>query len=91
MSRRPRSIRWKGSISPLESTRAHEDRISLEPWHIRPLTDLGVIYVYLDGFALRVRSTGKVVSVPMLSVVGVLADAQAPCPLQDFRPPPNPR
>jgi len=50
-----------------------------------------VIYVYLDGFALRVRSTGKVVSVPMLSVVGVLADAQAPCPLQDFRPPPNPR
>ena len=44
--------------------------------------EIGEAYVYLDGFALRVRSTGKVVSVPMLSVVGVLADAQAPCPLQ---------
>jgi putative transposase len=33
-----------------------------------------VIYVYLDGFALRVRSAGKVVSVPVLGVVGVLVD-----------------
>jgi len=33
-----------------------------------------VIYVYLDGFALRVRSAGKVVSVPVLGVVGVLPD-----------------
>lgn len=29
---------------------------------------------YLDGFALRVRSAGKVVSVPVLGVVGVLPD-----------------
>ena len=38
------------------------------------LTDLDVIYVYLDGFALRVRGAGKVVSVPVLGVVGVLSD-----------------
>jgi putative transposase len=31
---------------------------------------------YLDGFALRVRSGGKVVSVPVLGVVGVLTDGR---------------
>src|SRR5437762_9021742 len=40
----------------------------------RSLADLYAIYVYLDGFALRVRRAGKVVSVPVLGVVGVLAD-----------------
>ena len=38
----------------------------LEAWRTRSLADLDVIYVYLDGFALRVRSAGKVVSVPVL-------------------------
>ena len=33
-----------------------------------------MIYVYLDGFALRVRSAGRVVSVPVLGVIGVLSD-----------------
>src|SRR6266851_5447405 len=46
----------------------------LEAWRSRPLDDLDVIYVYLDAFALRVRSAGKVVSVPVLGVVGVLPD-----------------
>jgi len=46
----------------------------LEAWRTRSLVDLDVIYVYLDGFALRVRSAGKVVSVPVLAVVGVLPD-----------------
>src|SRR5881628_2474378 len=46
----------------------------LEAWRTRSLTDLDVIYAYLDGFALRVRSGGKVVSVPVLGVVGVLVD-----------------
>jgi transposase-like protein len=46
----------------------------LEAWRARSLADLDVIYVYLDGFALRVRSAGKVVSVPVLGVVGVLSD-----------------
>jgi transposase-like protein len=46
----------------------------LEAWRTRSLEDLDVIYVYLDGFALRVRSAGKVASVPVLGVVGVLPD-----------------
>jgi len=48
----------------------------LEAWRTRSLTDLDVIYIYLDGFALRVRSAGKVVSVPVLGVVGVLPDGR---------------
>jgi transposase-like protein len=32
----------------------------LEAWRTRSLTDLDVIYVYLDGFALRMRRGGKV-------------------------------
>ena len=46
----------------------------LEAWRTRSLADLDVIYVYLDGFALRVRSAGRVVSVPVLGVVGVFPD-----------------
>src|SRR5713101_8131779 len=46
----------------------------LEAWRTRSLADLDVIYVYLDGLALRVRSAGKVVSVPVLGAVGVLVD-----------------
>jgi putative transposase len=46
----------------------------LEAWRTRSLADLDVIYVYLDGFALRVRTAGKVVSVPVLGAVGVLSD-----------------
>lgn len=49
-------------------------KAGLEAWRTRALADLDVIYVYLDGFALRVRSAGKVVSVPVLGVVGVLPD-----------------
>ncbi len=48
----------------------------LEAWRTHSLTDLNVIYVYLDGFALRVRTAGKVVSVPVLGVVGVLLDGR---------------
>ncbi|HEV2056740.1 MAG TPA: IS256 family transposase [Methylomirabilota bacterium] len=46
----------------------------LETWRTRSLADLDVIYVYLDGFGLRVRSAGKVVSASVLGVVGVLPD-----------------
>jgi len=46
----------------------------LEAWRTRSLADLDVIYVYLDGFAMRVRSAGKVVSVPVLGVIGVFPD-----------------
>jgi transposase-like protein len=46
----------------------------LAAWRTRSLADLDIIYVYLDAFALRVRSAGRVVSVPVLGVVGVLPD-----------------
>ena len=48
----------------------------LEAWRKRSLADLDVIYVYLDGFALRVRSAGRVVSAPVLGVVAVLSDGR---------------
>jgi transposase-like protein len=48
----------------------------LEAWRTRSLADLDVIYVYLDAFALRVRSAGKMVSAPVLGVVAVLSDGQ---------------
>src|SRR5438128_5519571 len=46
----------------------------LEAWRTRSLAAVDVIYLYLDGFFLRVRGAGEVVSVPVLGVVGVLAD-----------------
>jgi putative transposase len=42
----------------------------------RSLTELDIVYLYLDALALRVRSAGKVVSVPVLTAVAVLADGQ---------------
>ena len=40
-------------------------KTGLEAWRTHSLTDLDVIDVYLDGVPLRVRSGGKVVSVPV--------------------------
>ncbi len=78
--------RIRGALAPLlhgaPLSRSAVSRIvatlksSLEAWQRRPLDDLEVVYVYLDALALRVRSGGKVVSVPVLAVVGVLADGQ---------------
>ncbi len=51
-------------------------KVGLESWQTRALTDLDVLYLYLDAIALRVRSAGKVVSLPVLGVVAVLADGQ---------------
>ena len=48
----------------------------LEAWRTCSLADLDVIYVYLDAFALRVRTAGKVISVPVLGVVGVLVEGR---------------
>jgi transposase-like protein len=46
----------------------------LAAWQTRSLADVDAVYLYLDAFALRVRSAGKVVSVPVLGVVGVRSD-----------------
>jgi transposase-like protein len=78
--------RIRGALAPLLKgaplSRSAVSRIvatlrqSLEAWQSRSLADLDVVYLYLDALALRVRSAGKVVSVPVLGVVGVLADGQ---------------
>lgn len=49
---------------------------SLDQWTRRSLADLDAVCLYLDAIALRVRSDGKVVSVPVLGVVAVLADGR---------------
>jgi putative transposase len=48
----------------------------LEAWRKRSLAELDVVYVYLDAFALRVRSAGKVVGAPVLGAVAVLSDGR---------------
>jgi transposase-like protein len=45
-----------------------------EAWRKQPLKDLGVVYLYLDAIALRVRSAGRVTGLPVLAAVAVLAD-----------------
>jgi putative transposase len=62
----------RGAVSRIVATL----KSSLAAWQTRPLGELEVVYAYLDALALRVRSGGKVVSVPVLGVVGVLADGQ---------------
>src|SRR5262252_7614435 len=62
----------KSSVSRVVATL----KTSLEIWRTRALADLDVIYLYLDGFALRVRSAGKVVSILVLGVVRVLTDGR---------------
>src|SRR2546425_2325071 len=49
-------------------------KTDLAAWRTRSLADVDAVYLYLDAFALRVRSAGKVVSVPVLGVVGVRSD-----------------
>jgi len=62
----------KSAVSRVVSTLKAE----LEAWRTRSLADLDVLGLYLDALALRVRSAGKVVSVPALGVVAVLTDGQ---------------
>ncbi|HEV8673480.1 MAG TPA: IS256 family transposase [Methylomirabilota bacterium] len=62
----------KSSVSRIVGTLKAE----LEAWRTRSLADLDVLGLYLDALALRVRSAGKVVSVPALGVVAVLTDGQ---------------
>ena len=46
----------------------------LEAWKRRSLAKLDVAYLYLDAIALRVRTAGKVTSVPVLAAIVVLTD-----------------
>jgi putative transposase len=51
-------------------------KVELEAWRTRSLAELDVFGLYLDAIALRVRSAGKVTSVPVLGVVAILTDGQ---------------
>jgi transposase-like protein len=75
--------RIRGALQPLlKATPLSKSSVSrvvatlkdgLEAWRTHSLAELDPIHIYLDGVALRVRSAGKVVSVPVLGVVAVLA------------------
>jgi transposase-like protein len=78
--------RLRGALAPLLKTaplsKSAVSRVvgtlkaDLEAWRTRSLAALDVLGLYLDALALRVRSAGKVVSVPVLGVVAVLTDGQ---------------
>ena len=78
--------RLRGALGPLlhgaPLSRSAVSRIvatlkgSLDAWLTQPLAEREVVYAYLDALMLRVRSAGKVVSAPVLVVVGVLTDGQ---------------
>ena len=78
--------RLRGALGPLlhgaPLSRSAVSRIvatlkgSLDAWLTQSLAEREVVYAYLDALMLRVRSAGKVVSAPVLAVVGVLADGQ---------------
>jgi transposase-like protein len=80
------SRRLRGALAPLHKaaplSKSAVSRIvgtlktELEAWRTRSLAGLDVLGLYLDAFALRVRSAGKVVSVPVLGVVAVQTDGQ---------------
>src|SRR2546426_5898530 len=63
----------KSAVSRVVATLKTE----LAAWRTRSLADVDAVYLYLDAFALRVRSAGKVVSVPVLGVVGVRSDRKS--------------
>jgi transposase-like protein len=58
----------KSAVSRIVGT----PKAELEAWRTRTLADLHVLGLYLDALALRVRSAGKVFSVPVLGVAAVL-------------------
>jgi hypothetical protein len=69
-----RRVRSSGHAAPLpfvrDPTRGRPQTPQQEPeaWCTRSLADLDVLGLYLDALALRVRSAGKVVSVPAFGV-----------------------
>jgi putative transposase len=51
-------------------------KAEVEAWQRRSLADLDLVYLYLDGFHLKVRVGGKVSAVPVLAVLGVQRSGQ---------------
>ena len=67
-----RDVKGRAAVSRIVATL----KGSLDVWLTQPLAEREVVFAYLDALMLRVRSAGKVVSAPVLAVVGVLADGQ---------------
>jgi transposase-like protein len=78
--------RIRGALKPLLQGRAlSKSAVSrvvqglnaqLMAWQTRSLAELDLVYLYLDGFHLRVRMGGRVSPVPMLAVLGVQRNGQ---------------
>jgi transposase-like protein len=74
----------KGALRPLlRGTALSKSAVSrivtrlkgeFDEWRRRPLHDESCVYLYLDGFGVRVRSGGQVSRMTVLAVVGVRAD-----------------
>jgi transposase-like protein len=60
----------KSAVSRVVGTLKSE----MESWEKRSLKELEVSFLYLDAIALRVRTAGRVTSVPVLVALAVLAD-----------------
>jgi putative transposase len=80
------SRRIRGALKPLLQSRAlsrsaisrivHGLKAQVAAWQTRSLTELDLVYLYLDGFHLRVRLGGRVSPVPVLAVLGVQRNGQ---------------
>jgi putative transposase len=76
--------RIRGALSPLlrdaPLSKSAVSRVivtlkeAFNAWRKRSLAELDVVYLYLDAIALKIRSAGKVVSMPVLVAVAVLAN-----------------
>lgn len=51
-------------------------KAEVETWQQRSLAELDLVYLYLDGFHLKVRVAGTVSTVPILAVLGVQRSGQ---------------
>jgi Transposase, Mutator family len=72
----------KSAVSRVVSTL----KTGLDTWLRQSLAALEPVMLYLDALALRMRSGGKVVSVPVLAVVGVPHARRAIIGTQETRP-----
>jgi putative transposase len=80
------SRRIRGALRPLLQSRALSRsaisrivqglKAQVEAWQTRALAELDLVYLYLDGFHLRVRLGGRVSPVPVLAVLGVQRNGQ---------------
>jgi len=79
-----RRIRWAlkplladGPLSKSTISRVVQGlKAVVEAWQQRALADLDLVYLYLDGFHLKVRVGGKVSTVPILAVLGIQRSGQ---------------